>query len=382
MAKRVVVVGGGIGGTTVANRIRRALDAEVASGQVSIQLVDREGVHAYQPGYLMVVFEKMRPEETQRDESQLLHRSVQLVRAEVEKVDAAANKLLLKGGKELGYDLLVLSSGSVLHPELTPGFAEGAHSFYDLGNAKKLRAALHGFTGGRIVVSVAGMPYKCPVAPLEVTFMLDDFLRGRGIRDKCEIHYTYPIPKVFGIDTVAQPMTRLMGERGISIHVPFNVDKIDPAAKTIKAVEGDTLPYDLLIAIPAHRGADFVGASGLGDKGNWIPTDRYSLKAEGKENIFVLGDATNIPISKAGSTADYEAEVVTQNVASMVRGETPTARYEGRVYCWIMTGLSQATYIKFDYLHPPHPPTPSFAHYWNKTIYNRTYWDLTARALF
>ncbi len=382
MTKRVVVLGGGIGGTTVANRIRKAVEGEVASGQVQIQLVDREGVHAYQPGYLMVVFEKMRPEETRRDESALLHRSIQLVKGEVEKVDPAAHKVFLKGGKEIGYDVLVIASGSVIHPELTPGFVEGASSFYDLANAQKLRAALHAFQGGKIVISVAGMPYKCPVAPLEVTFMLDDFLRNRGIRDKSEIHYTYPIPKVFGIDTVAQPMQRLMGERGVNIHVPFNVEKIDPAGKTLKSVEGDTLPYDLLIAIPPHRGADFVGASGLGDKGNWIPTDKFSLRAEGKDDIFVVGDATNIPISKAGSTADYEAEVVTQNVAALVRGEAATARYEGRVYCWIMTGLAQATYIKFDYLHPPHPPTPSFAHYWNKVIYNRTYWDLTARALF
>ncbi len=382
MTKRVVVLGGGIGGTTAANRIRKALETEVASGQVQIHLIDREGIHAYQPGYLMVVFDKMRPEETRREESGLLHRSVQLVKAEVDKVDAAGHKVLLKGGKEVPYDVLVIASGSVIHPELTPGFVEGAHSFYDLANAQKLRAALHAFQGGKIVISVAGMPYKCPVAPLEVTLMLDDFLRGRGIRDKCEIHYTYPIPKVFGIDTVAQPMQRLMGERGVTVHVPFNVEKIDAAGKTLKGVEGESIPYDLLIAIPPHRGADYVGASGLGDKGNWIPTDKYSLMAEGKDSIFVLGDATNIPISKAGSTADYEAEVVTQNVASVVRGEAATARYEGRVYCWIMTGLSQATYIKFDYLHPPHPPTPSFAHYWNKVIYNRTYWDLTARALF
>ena len=239
MAKRVVVLGGGIGGTTVANRIRKALEAEVAGGQVQIQLVDREGIHAYQPGYLMVVFDKMRPEETRRDESQLLHHSIQLVKAEVEKVDSAANKILLKGGKELTYDILVIASGSVIHPELTPGFVEGAHSFYDLANAQKLRTALHSFSGGKVVISVAGMPYKCPVAPLEVTFMLDDFLRSRGIREKCEIHYTYPIPKVFGIDTVAAPMQRLMGERGVNIHIPFNVEKIDPAGKTIKGVEGE-----------------------------------------------------------------------------------------------------------------------------------------------
>ncbi len=382
MAKRVVILGGGIGGTTVANRIRKALEGEVAAGQVQLALIDREGIHAYQPGYLMVVFDKMRPEEVRREEARLLHRSIQLIKGEVEKIDSPANKILLKGGTEVGYDILVIASGSVIHPELIPGFIEGAHSFYDLENAQKLRTALHGFAGGKIVVSVAGMPYKCPVAPLEVTFLLDDYLRTQGIRDKTEIHYTYPIPKVFGIDTVAQPMQRLMSERGIQIHVPFNVDKIDAAGKTIKGVEGDVLPYDLLIAIPPHRGADFVGASGLGDKGNWIPTDRYLLRAEGKQNIFVLGDATNIPISKAGSTADYEAETVTQNVAALARGEAPTSRYEGRVYCWILTGLAQATYIKFDYLHPPHPPTPSFAHYWNKVIYNRTYWDLTARALF
>ncbi len=380
--KRVVVLGGGIGGTTVANRIRRLLANEVAGGQVQIQVVDREGIHAYQPGFLMVVFDKMRPEETKQAESHLLHRSIELVKAEVEKVDAAQKKVLLKGGREMTYDLLVIASGSVLHPELVPGFSEAAHTFYDLSNAEKLRDALRSFPGGRIVVNVAGLPYKCPVAPLEVTFMLDDFLRSRGIRDKSEIHYTYPIPKVFGIDTVAPVMQKLMVDRGISIHVPFNVQTIDPAKKSMTSLEGDTLTFDLLVGIPPHRGADFLQASGLGDKGNWVPTDRYALTADGKEGIFVLGDATNIPISKAGSTADYEAEVVAQNVASVVRGGGPTARYEGRVYCWIMTGLTQATYIKFDYLHPPHPPTPSFAHYWNKTIYNRAYWDMTARAMF
>ncbi len=380
--KRVIVLGGGIGGTTVANRIRKGLEAEVAAGQTQIQLVDREGIHAYQPGYLMVVFDKMRPEETKRDESGLLHRSIQLVRAEIEKVDAAANKVVLRGGKELPYDVLVIATGSVIHPEAVPGFVDGAHSFYDLANAQKLRTAIQQFSGGKILVAVAGMPYKCPVAPLEVTFMLDDYLRTRGLREKTEIHYAYPIPKVFGIDTVAQPMQRLMSERNISFHIPFNVERIDPAGKTVKGVEGETLPFDLLIAIPPHRGSDVVGASGLGDKGNWIPTDRFTLKLEGKENIYVLGDATNIPISKAGSTADYEAEVVAHNVVAAVRGESVSARYDGRVYCWIMTGMAQATYIKFDYLHPPHPPTPSFAHYWNKVIYNRTYWDITARALF
>ncbi len=380
--KRIVVLGGGIGGTTVANRIQRLLAREIEQGQVQLEVVDRDGIHAYQPGYLMVVFDKMRAEETRQDEARLLHRSIRLVKAEVEKIDPAGKKLRLKGGQEFPYDLLVISTGSVLHPELSPGFAEGSHSFYDLDNALRLRDALRQFSGGKIVVTVAGMPYKCPVAPLEVTFMLDDYLRARGLREKSEIHYTYPIPRVFGIETVAPVMQRLMTERGIQTHTPFNVQKIDAAAKKLQGVEGDTLDYDLLVGIPPHRGADLLGASGLGDKGNWVPTDKFTLKAEGQSGIYVLGDATNIAISKAGSTADYEAETVAQAIAAEVRGVPPSARYEGRVYCWIMTGLAQATYIKFDYLHPPHPPAPSFAHYWNKMVYNRVYWDMTARAMF
>ncbi len=380
--KRIVVLGGGIGGTTVANRIQRLLAREIEQGQVQLEVVDRDGIHAYQPGYLMVVFDKMRAEETRQDEARLLHRSIRLVKAEVEKIDPAGKKLRLKGGQEVPYDLLVISTGSVLHPELSPGFAEGSHSFYDLDNALRLRDALRQFSGGKIVVTVAGMPYKCPVAPLEVTFMLDDYLRARGLREKSEIHYTYPIPRVFGIETVAPVMQRLMTERGIQTHTPFNVQKIDASAKKLQGVEGDTLDYDLLVGIPPHRGADLLGASGLGDKGNWVPTDKFTLKAEGQSGIYVLGDATNIAISKAGSTADYEAETVAQAIAAEVRGVPPSARYEGRVYCWIMTGLAQATYIKFDYLHPPHPPAPSFAHYWNKMVYNRVYWDMTARAMF
>jgi sulfide:quinone oxidoreductase len=380
--KRIVVLGGGIGGTTVANRIQRLLSREVEQGQVEISVVDKEGIHAYQPGYLMVVFDKMRPEETRQEESRLLHRSIRLVKEEVSKIDAAGKKLLLAGGRSLPYDILVIATGSVLHPELCPGFAEGAHSFYDLDNAVKLRDQLRQFSGGRIVVTVAGMPYKCPVAPLEVTFMLDDYLRSRGLRDKSEIHYTYPIPRVFGIETVAPVMQRLMTERGIQTHTPFNVQKVEAASRRLVGVEGESLDYDLLIGIPPHRGADVIAVSGLGDKGNWVPTDKFTLRAENQNDIYVLGDATNIAISKAGSTADYEAETVAQSVAAQARGLPPSARYEGRVYCWIMTGLAQATYIKFDYQHPPHPPTPSFAHYWNKMIYNRVYWDMTARAMF
>ncbi len=380
--KRIVVLGGGIGGTTVANRIQRLLAPEVETGQVEISVVDKEGIHAYQPGYLMVVFDKMRPEETRQDEARLLHRNIRLVKSEVVKIDAAGKKLHLAGGKEMPYDILVVATGSTLHPELSPGFTEGAHSFYDLANAVKLRDDLRQFNGGKIVVTVAGMPYKCPVAPLEVTFMLDDYLRSRGLRDKSEIHYTYPIPRVFGIETVAPVMQKIMTERGIQTHTPFNVQKVDAAGKKLVGVEGEALDFDLLVGIPPHRGADLIGASGLGDKGNWVPTDKYTLRAEGQNDIYVLGDATNIAISKAGSTADYEAETVAQSVASQARGIAPSTRYEGRVYCWIMTGLSQATYIKFDYLHPPHPPTPSFSHYWNKMIYNRVYWDVTARAMF
>lgn len=373
---RVVILGGGVGGTIVANLVaRKAKDAEVV-------LVDKDGKHVYQPGFLYLAFGKQKPEKLVRDERRLLHRRVRLVVDEVEAVEPEAMRVRLRDGGPLPYDYLVVATGSRLVPEEVPGH-EDAHHFYGMEAALRLREALHAFGGGRVVVAIGGVPYKCPPAPVEAALLMDYNFRKRGIRDRTAITYLSPLPRLFPLETVDPRVTQLFQERGIDFTTFFNVEKVDPETHTIHSLEGEVVPYDLLVLIPPHRGAGFLQASGLTDPGGWIPTDKHTLEVQGHEGvIWALGDATDIPISKAGATAHYEARVVGKNLARLLKGKPATERYDGRVMCFFDTGFRKGLAIRFDYGHPPDPPPVSRRWYLGKVLFNKLYWTLipTARA--
>ena len=370
MSAKVVVLGGGVGGKLAANLLAKALgrDARVA-------VVDPTGMHHYQPGYLYVALGQANGRWLARDERTLLRKEVDLVIDGAVQVDPDAGKVLLERGGSLDWDYLVLATGARLVHDQIPGLVEGAHEFYSIDGAQRLREELRRFEGGRILVGVAGIPYKCPPAPVEFAFMVEEYLRRRGIREKSEITLLSPINRAFTIESASKVIQPIMEERGIGLTTFFNVEEVDPSAGVVASLEGEKAEYELLVLVPPHRGQSVISASGLGDPSGWLPTDKHTLQVEGQERIFALGDATNLPISKSGSTANFEAPVIASRIVSLVRGSAPKENYGGKVMCFLETGNRKATVLRFDYEHPPAPPQPNNVWHAAKWMFNRMYWE-------
>jgi len=372
---RILILGGGVGGTIVANKLARLLRAREAQ----ITLVDSTGQHIYQPGFLPVVFGWSEPEALIKKERALLSKRVALRVEVVDRVDPKAQLVHLATGEQLPYDYLILATGARLDLDALPG-VEAAHHFYTLEAALRLRAALLQFRGGRIVIGVGGLPYKCPPAPLEAALLLDYWLRKRGLRDKTAIEWLSPIGRAFTLEAVSPAIEEQLRARGIEFRTFFNAETVDPKAREVRSLEGETVKYDLLIIVPPHRGASVVERSGLGDRQGWLPTDRETLQVKGYENVYALGDGTNLPLSKAGSTAHFEAPIIAKRIAAQIRGETPTATYDGHVMCFFESGFGKGMILDFAYDRPPVARKPTRRAHWGKLLFNRLYWEAVAKA--
>jgi sulfide:quinone oxidoreductase len=369
MVSEVVVLGGGVGGTMCAN-----LTAKHSQGRAHVTVVDATGTHVYQPGFLYVAVGKEKPATLQHPEANLLRSDVSLVVDRATRVDPVAQTVMLQSGRTLRYDQLLLATGSRTVMQEVPG-AEDVHDFYTMAGAIRLFEALKTFEGGTIVLGVAGIPYKCPPAPVEFVFLLDDYLKARGIREKAQIKLLSPLNRAFTIEATSKLVQPILAERGIELTGFFNVESVDPVAKTVTSLEGETVEYDLLVLVPPHRGQKVIEDSGLGDERGWVPVDKNTLKHTKFEHIWAIGDTTNIPISKSGSVAHYEASVAAAEIAAAANGEAPPAHvYDGKVMCFLETGQGQATTIRFDYDHPPVSPSPSRLWHWAKLLFNKTYW--------
>lgn len=370
--KRVVILGGGVGGTIVANRLARRLSRREAQ----IILVDLEGRHVYQPGFMQVAFEGKDPDRLGKREVRLLHRRVRLLIDDVVRIDPVARVVHLAGAGTLPYDRLVIALGARLVPDELPNFAEAAHHFYTGAASAELRKALEAFPGGKVVVTVASVPYKCPPAPAEAACQLDYYFRKRGIRAKVDIHFLSPISRAFPLEPINPIVERLFAEHGIRSTIFFNVESIDPAAKVVRSIEGEEVPYDLLIMVPPHRGVKAVEDSGLGDRGGWLPVDRHTLRTKSHPEIFGLGDCTDLPVSKSGAAAHFQAKTVADGVFADLRGEPSATSYDGRVMCYFDAGYHKAMSMAFDYEHPPEPQEPGLRRWLGKRLLNRAYWIL------
>jgi sulfide:quinone oxidoreductase len=375
---RILIVGGGMGGTILANNLARRLTGELRSGKVRLTMLSASERHMYQPGLLYLAIGRMTPDELYRDQASLLEPGIEFHVDPAEEFRLDKNEVKAKSGKVYGYDVLAIATGARPTPEEIPGLAENAEQFYTEETAVKMFKRLREFKGGKVVVAM-GVPHKCPMAPLEIIFMMHDYFKDRGILDKVKLHYTYPIGRVHTLENVAKWAAPEMDRLGISYETLFNLKEVDGARKIAKSEEGGETDYDLLISIPAHRGMEVIEKNGLGQRG-WIPTHRHKLNMEGRENVFVLGDTTNLPISKAGSTAHFEAEVIGENIAALIKLGAPVREYDGKVFCFIEAGKDRATYAMFDYLNPPQPRAPTRAVHWFKVAYNRLYWA-SARGL-
>jgi sulfide:quinone oxidoreductase len=376
--ERILILGGGVGGTLTANLLVKRLHREIDRGAVEVTVVDATGTHTYQPGFMYIAMGGERASKLERPERSLLDHRVSLVVGEVERVDESARTVSLTNGVRLLYDQLVLATGSRIVPEDIEHFAEQAHHFYTAEAALELRHALDAFDGGRIVIGIAGMPYKCPPAPLEVAFLVESELRERKLREKSELHFCSPIGRAFTIESVSEMATPILEEKGIELHTFFNVEAIDPDRKVVLSLEGEELPYDLLILVPPHKGQQFLIDSGLAPApGGWLPTDRNTLQVGGRPNVYALGDATDLPLSKAGSTAHFEAPVVAERIVAAIEGRAPSGKhadYEGKVMCFFEIGDGKGTLLQFDYDHPPKPPKPNRLWHLGKIVFNKTYW--------
>ena len=369
---RILIVGGGTGGTIIANNLARRLAPEIRKHKASITLLSASDQHMYQPGLLYVAFGQMMPDELYRDQASLLETSINFQVDPVVDFVLDHNRVKTKSGVVYNYDVLVIATGSRTMSKKVPGLEEGGETFYTEAGAVSLFKKLRDFEGGKIAM-VVGVPHKCPIAPVEAIFSLHDYFTKRGIRDKVEIKYHYPINRLHSIENVALWAKPQFDEMGIEYETLFNLEEVDVENKTIKSMEGSEYQYDLLISIPEHNGMEVIEKNGLGRDG-WIATDRHTLTMEGYDNVYVVGDTTNLPVSKTGSAAHFEAEVISENIASIIKIGTPVKKYDGKVYCFIEAGHDKATYANFDYLNPPDLKPANKSMHWFKMSYNKMYW--------
>ena len=348
---RIVILGAGTGGTLVANRLRKVFFPDEAS----IICVDQDDRHVYQPGLLFVPFGLTGPEDIVRPRGRQIHDHIEYRNTTVLRVDVAEQRVHLADDVELDYDVLIVATGCVLAPEETegltgPGWMEKVFTFYSSEGAAALAEKLSSFSGGRLVVNVVEMPIKCPVAPLEFCFLADWYFTERGIRDQVQMTYVTPLDAAFTKPVAAKHLGGMLEERGIELVTEFNTGEVDGAGGRLVSYDERVIDFDLAVVVPVHNGASYVAASaGLGDALGFVPTDPHTLQSLASKNVFALGDATALPVSKAGSVTDFEGEVLVQNVCDFLNGRALSGSYDGHANCFIETGFSKAMLIDFNY---------------------------------
>ncbi len=392
--KRLVVLGGGTAGTMVVNRLRHRLDAT----EWAITVVDRDDDHVYQPGLLMVPFGSYQPDELVKPRRRFLHDGVDLVLAEIDRVDADDQHVRLADGRKLPYDYLVIATGVSPRPDQTPGMTDelwrkSVFDFYTLDGAIALRDALAGWQGGRLVVHVVEMPIKCPVAPLEFAFLADAFFAERGMRaapaPKVDITYVTPLEGAFTKPVASRHLGGMLAERGIAIEGDFVIDRIDNERKVLVSMDEREVPFDLLVTVPLNMGAEFVARSGIGDELNLVPVDKHTMLSRKYPSIFALGDAGDLPTSKAGSAAHFSVELFADNFVEHVNGRPMTRLFDGHANCFVESGYGKGLLLDFNYDIEPLPgkyPVPvvgpftlleeSRRNHWGKLGFRWAYWHV------
>ena len=357
--KNIVILGAGTAGTLMANKLSNELDPL----EWKISIVDQEKTHYYQPGFLFIPFGIYKKEDVIKPKSDFFPVGVNVYYSKIDKIIPAENKVqLVEGTKVLKYDYLIIATGAKLAPEETPGLKEelwykDIFDFYSYDGAVALSEHLKTWTGGKLVVNISELPYKCPVAPLEFVFLADAYFTQRGMRDKVDITLATPLPGAFTKPIATKLLSSLLEEKNINIVPDYNIAEVDNQNKKIIDYAGKEIEFDLLVTVPTNMGDDVIERSGLGDDLNFVPTDKHTLQAVEHENIFVLGDASNIPTSKAGSVAHFAAEILMENLLCAIENRPFTGSFDGHANCYIVTGNGMGTLIDFNYDTEPLPGT-------------------------
>jgi sulfide:quinone oxidoreductase len=355
--KQLLILGGGTAGTMAANKLRKALP----KSDWSITVVDADDAHHYQPGYLFMPFGTYQPEQVTKSRRKYLSKDVTLLYGEIDVVKADENEVVLTDGRLLPYDMLVIASGVQPRPDQTPGMDDApawrntVHEFYSYEGSVALAEKLKTWPGGKLVVHITDMPIKCPVAPLEFAFLADDFFTKKGMRDKVDITYVTPLDGAFTKPIAAKAFGNTLEEKGIAVVSDFMVESVDGESGKLVHFDESEVPFDLLVTVPLNMGADFVARSGLGNDLNLVPVDKHTQLSTKYDNIFALGDANDIPTSKAGSVAHFEVDLFVENFLDHIAGKPMKNQFDGHANCFIETGGGKAMLIDFNYDTQPLP---------------------------
>jgi len=388
--KKILILGAGTGGTIMANKLRKALDRT----EWDITIVDKHKTHYYQPGFLFIPFGIYNKQDVIKQKADFIPAGVNIIYSDIDKIVPEENKVLLDGGHVLNYDFLIIATGTRVDPYETPGLIgdlwyKEIFDFYTVEGAVALREFFETWEGGRLVMNIAELPFKCPVAPLEFVFLADEYFTKAGIRNKVDITYVTPLPGAFTKPIATKMLSRLLEEKNINVIPDFYLESVDQKEKKIKSYDGREIPFDVLTIVPVNKGDDMVERSGMGDDLNFIPTDKHTLRSEEHENIFVLGDASNIPTSKAGSVVHFASEVLFDNLMCAIKGRALRAKFDGHANCYIETGFGKGSLIDFNYETEPLPgtyPLPGIGpfgllqntkmNHYGKVIFRWIYWHM------
>jgi len=392
--KNLLILGAGTSGTMMANHLRSKLN----KNQWNISIVDQYKTHYYQPGFLFLPFDTYTENQVKKVGKNFIPKGVNYIQKKIEKIHSKENKVELED-ETLDYDILIIATGSKIAPEETEGligplWKKDIFDFYTYEGSLALRNKLREWEGGKLVVHITEMPIKCPVAPLEFAFLADSYFREKGIRDKVEISYVTPLTGAFTKPTCSTALSYLLKEKGIHMEADFAIEHVDNDKKEIVDYEDRRIPFDLLVTVPTNMGDEVIEKSGLGDDLNFIPTDPNTLQSKANENIFVIGDATNVPASKAGSVAHFEAETLTDNILLYINGYTLKKEFDGHANCFIETGNNKALLIDFNYVTEPVHGTFPFAkigplkllkesvfNHWGKLAFRWIYWNMLLKGI-
>lgn len=388
--KNLVILGAGTAGTMMASHLIKKLK----KAEWEITIVDQYKTHYYQPGFLFLPFDTYKPEDVKKSIDEFIPKGVKLIQKKIDSIDKDSDIVILEDGKKLKYDILILATGT----KTSPGEVEGMlgdywyksiFDFYTYEGAIALRDKLKVWKGGKLVVHITEMPIKCPVAPLEFAFLADSFFLKNGMRDKVEITYVTPLSGAFTKEKCTTALTYLLNDKNIKIVPDFAVEHIDGKKGIIVDYGGDEVPFDLLVTIPTNMGDDLMARSGFGNELNYVPTDKNTLQTKVKENIFALGDCTDVPASKAGSVAHFQAEILTENILRFIDGKELKPDFDGHANCFIETGHGKALLIDFNYESEPVKgkfPFPvvgplnllreSRLNHWGKLAFRWIYWNM------
>jgi sulfide:quinone oxidoreductase len=389
--KRLLILGAGTAGTMVANRMMREMDCD----DWQITIVDQDETHYYQPGFLFIPFGIYSKQGVMRPKRNYLPPGVEIIMSKIELIEPHNNRVRLeKDGRYLPYDFLIVATGCRTQPSETEGLAEHEwrktiYDFYTVEGASALRNYLRTWTGGRLVMNIAEMPIKCPVAPLEFIMLADWFFHEEGIRDRVELTMVTPLSGAFTKPRASERLGDILVEKGIEVVPDFYIERVEPDDKKIVSYDEQEIEYDLLISIPVNMGDALIERSEMGDELNFVPTDKHTLLSKKHDNIFVLGDATDLPSSKAGSVAHFQVDVFIENFCRYVHGLELQPTFDGHANCYIESGFGKGILIDFNYDVEPLPgmyPLPgvgpfsllqeSQMNHWGKMLFRWMYWNI------